>query len=56
MTIREQLEAREEEYLSPYATLSRNSRGRERMKNSVISALSSRETETGYFIVKHSGD
>ena len=30
MTIREQLEAREEEYLSPYATLSRNSRGRER--------------------------
>ena len=30
MTIREQLEAREEEYLSPYATLSRKSRGRER--------------------------
>ena len=30
MTIREQLEAREEEYLSPYATLSRRSRGRER--------------------------
>ena len=30
MTIREQLEAREEEYLSPYATLSRNSRVRER--------------------------
>ena len=30
MTIREQLEAREEEYLSPYATLSRNSKGRER--------------------------
>lgn len=30
MTIREQLEAREEEYLSPYATLSRNTRGRER--------------------------
>ena len=30
MSIREQLEAREEEYLSPYATLSRNTRGRER--------------------------
>ncbi len=30
MTIREQLEAREEQYLSPYATLSRNSKGRER--------------------------
>ena len=30
MTIREQLEAREEEYLSPYAALSRNSKGRER--------------------------
>ena len=30
MRIREQLEAREEEYLSPYATLSRNTRGRER--------------------------
>lgn len=30
MTIREQLEAREEEYLSLYATLSRNTRGRER--------------------------
>lgn len=30
MTIREQLEAREEEYLSPYATLSRNSKGRGR--------------------------
>lgn len=30
MTIREQLEAREIEYLSPYATLSKNTRGRER--------------------------
>ena len=30
MTIREQLEAREEEYLSPYAALSRDSKGRER--------------------------
>ena len=30
MTIREQLEEREVEYLSPYATLSRNSRGRKR--------------------------
>ena len=30
MTIREQLEAREIDYLSPYATLSKNSRGRER--------------------------
>ena len=30
MTIREQLETREEEYLSPYAKLSRNSKGRER--------------------------
>ena len=30
VTIREQLEKREVEYLSPYATLSRNSRGRQR--------------------------
>lgn len=30
MTIREQLEEREVEYLSPYATLSRNSKGRQR--------------------------
>lgn len=30
MTIREQLEEREEEYLSPYASLSRNSKGRMR--------------------------
>ena len=30
MTIREQLEEREVEYLSPYATLSRSSRGRKR--------------------------
>ena len=30
VTIREQLEEREVEYLSPYATLSRNSRGRQR--------------------------
>ena len=30
MTIREQLELREIEYLSPYATLSKDSRGRER--------------------------
>ena len=30
MTIREQLELREIEYLSPYATLSKDSRGRDR--------------------------
>ena len=30
MTIREQLEEREKQYLSPYAVLSRNSRGRMR--------------------------
>lgn len=30
MTIREQLEERELEYLSPYATLSRDSKGRDR--------------------------
>ena len=32
MTIREQLELQEEKYLSPYATLSKNSKGRERQE------------------------
>ena len=32
MTIREQLEERELEYLSPYATFSRNSKGRKRQE------------------------
>ncbi len=37
MTIREELEKMERETLSPYATLSVNTKGREREKNSAMS-------------------
>ena len=63
MTIREQLEIRETTYLSPYATLSSKSKGRERpeeewnvLRKSVISARSFKETGTGSYTVNPSGD
>ena len=53
MTIREQLELREIEYLSPYATLSKDSRGRESArKKNAISVPSSRGTGTGSFTAR----
>ena len=50
MTIREELEKMERETLSPYATLSVNTR-----KNSAMSGLFFSETGTEYCIVRHSG-
>ena len=49
MTIREELEKMERETLSPYATLSVNTKG------SVMYVRFIRETVTGYCIVRHSG-
>ncbi len=53
VTIREQLEEREVEYLSPYATLSRNSRGRQREGRSAISVRYFRGTGTGFCTARH---
>ena len=39
MNIREELEAKELEYLSPYASFSGKSRGREEKRQNVISGL-----------------
>ena len=55
MTIREELEKMERETLSPYATLSVNTKGRERGKNSAMSGLFFSETGTESCIVRHSG-
>ena len=52
MTIREQLELRELEYLSSYAALSKDSKGRKRKRNRVISDRLFKEIVTGFFIVK----
>ena len=54
MTIREELEKMERETLSPYATLSVNTKGRER-ENSAMSGLFFSETGTESCIVRHSG-
>ena len=51
MTIREELEKMERETLSPYATLSVNTKG----KNSAMSGLFFSETGTESCIVRHSG-
>ncbi len=48
MTIREQLEERELEYLSPYATFSRDSQGRKRQDQNVISGPYFSATGTGF--------
>ncbi len=47
MTIREQLELREIEYLSPYATLSKDQEEETARKKNAISVPSSRGTGTG---------
>lgn len=47
MNIREELEAKELEYLSPYASFSGKSRGRKEKRQNVISGLFTRETGTG---------
>lgn len=54
MTIREQLEERELEYLSSYAAKSIASRGKKDRNHSVISDRYFKETETESYIVKHS--
>ncbi len=55
MTIREQMEEREKEYLSPCATLSMASRGEREMSHSVTSDRFFRGTEIGSCTVRHSG-
>lgn len=55
MNIREMAEQREADYLSPYASLSRNSRGRDGRNRPAISARFIREIGTGFFIQRPSG-
>ena len=50
MTIREQLELRELEYLSSYAALSKDSKGRKRKEEPCDILF--KEIVTGFFIVK----
>ncbi len=54
MNIRETTEKWEREYLSPYASLSENTRGRDREEPSVISVRSTSGTGTGFYIASHS--
>ena len=56
MTIRENLEHYEKEYLSPYATLSMNSRGRLRKEEACDIGLYSKETGIVLFTVSHFAD
>ena len=57
MTIRENLEQWEKDYLSPYASLSVNSKGRLRsLRNSVISGRYFNGTETVSSTARHSAD
>ena len=53
LTIREQLEARETQYLSQYAKLSRDSAGRKREEGNAIFARSFKETETVFCTANH---
>ena len=56
MTIREELEKMERETLSPYATLSVNTKGREREEEQCdVRPVFSSETGTESCIVRHSG-
>lgn len=55
MTIRENLEQWESEYLSPYATQSALSRGRDRQEEQCDIRPVFRETGTGYCIQNRSG-
>lgn len=52
MTIREQLELRELEYLSSYAALSKDSKGRKRKEEPCDIRPAFKEIVTGFFIVK----
>lgn len=54
MNIREMAEQREADYLSPYASLSRNSRGRDGRNRRDIRRFI-REIGTGFFIQRPSG-
>ena len=51
MTIREELEMREHQYLSPYASFSDESAGRDRGKSRAIYARCTKETGIGFYIV-----
>lgn len=53
MNIREQSEELERKYLSPYASLSCESQGRERKKNNAILERFIRETETVLYTARH---
>ena len=55
MTIREQLEERELEYLSPYASFSRESRGRERPEQECDIRRCFSVTGTGSCTARRSG-
>lgn len=50
MNIREKQEKWEKDYLSPYASLSQNSLGRDRQEAQCDIRRCIRETETGFFI------
>lgn len=56
VTIREQLEKREVEYLSPYATLSRNSRGRQREEPQCDIRPVFQRDRTGFCTARHFAD
>ena len=55
LTIREQLEAREIQYLSQYAKLSEIPPEESEKKDNVIFARSFKETETAFYTVSHFG-
>ena len=54
-TIREELEQYEQDYLSPYASKSAETRGRDREEPAVISGRPISATATGFFIASHFG-
>ncbi len=56
MTIREQMEERELEYLSPYATLSKNSKGRKIKEENVIFVRSFSVIVIGSYTARPSAD
>ena len=56
MIIREQMELLERTYLSPFATLSENSKGRDIPEEECDIRRYFKETETGFCTVNHSDD
>ena len=56
MNIREQQESREHEYMSPYASFSDESRGRDKPEPQCDSVRFIRGTGIEYYIVSHLGD